>query len=79
MTLPNCIVIEVMRWSHFHNASTKIQINIFIGNDGNLTVAQRKVDRLANQMLIALIFRIDHDSNVAQQGFWAGGCDGEMT
>ena len=78
MTLSNGIVIEVVCWCHFDNTRTKIQINIFISNNGDLTVTQRKVDRLANQMLVAFVCWVDHDGNVTEQGFRASGGNCEM-
>ena len=53
----------------------KSDVDVIIGNHRNLAVTQREFDGLANQMLVAYVFRMDHHSDVAQHGFRAGGGD----
>ena len=77
MTLPDLIVIEIMRWGNFHATSTEFPINISIGNNRNGSFTQRQAHMASNQMLIAQIFGMHSNSHVPQHGLRARGGDNQ--
>ena len=73
VALADGIVVLVMRRGDFHHAGAKGLVNVVVGDDGHAASAQRQVDVLANQMQVALVFRVHHHRHVAQQGLGPGG------
>ena len=49
------VVVKVVGACDFDAAGTKGLIHKTIGNDWNLTIAQRQIDHFADQMLVALV------------------------
>ncbi len=78
VALSNRIVIEIMRRGNLHAASAEGHIDVIVGNNRNDPSHQRQGNRLANQMLVTLIFRIHRHGGIAQHGFRAGGGHGQM-
>ena len=56
-------------------AGSELFVYICIGDNRNLTVRQRKLQHLSDQILIALVIRIDCHSGITQQSLRTGGCD----
>ncbi len=79
VTLSHRIVVEVMRRSDFHHAGAEFLVHIFVGDDGDVAVAQRQFHLLADEVFVALVFRMHHHRHVAEHGLGAGGGDGEMS
>jgi hypothetical protein len=77
LALAHGVVVGVVRGRHLHHAGAKGFIHIGIGNDGDGAVAQRQHHLLANQVLVALVFGVNHHRHVAQHGFRAGGGHGQ--
>ena len=75
VTLPHNVVVEIVRGRDFYAASAESWIDIFIGDDGNSAIAQWQLQTPADQVLVAHIFRMYRDSNVAEQRFRACGGD----
>ena len=75
MSLPDLKVIRVMRRCDLYAAGTISHVNVFIGNDRDLTACAGKCDLLADEILVAFIFRIHSDSGIARDGFRTGGRD----
>ena len=65
------IVIRVVSRRYLHTTSTEFFIHHEIGNDRYLAVHDGKHDRLAHQVLIALILRADRDARIAEHGLRA--------
>ena len=77
MALANRIVIKVMRGCDLDAAGTKFQIDIAVGDDGDFTIGQRQLHHLADQVLIARVFRMHHHGGIAEHGFRARGGDSQ--
>ena len=75
MSLSDLKVIRIMRRCDLYAAGTISHVNVFIGNDRDLTAGAGKCDLLADEILVALIFRIHSDSSIARDGFRTGGRD----
>ncbi len=67
------VVVLVVRRRDLDHAGAEFLVHIVVGNDGDLAAHQRQGHGLADQMLVALVFRVDHHGHVAQHGFRAGG------
>ncbi len=74
MSLADLKVIRVMRRCDLYAAGTISHVNVFIGNDRDLTAGAGKCDLLADD-LVAFIFRIHSDSGIARDGLRTGGRD----
>ena len=73
MSLPHCIVIEVMSRGNLDAAAAKLRVHIVIDNYGNAAAHQGQFYKLASQALVARVIRVHRDGSVAQHGFWPGG------
>ena len=73
VALADRIVVEVVCRGDFDHAGTEFAVHVVVGDDWNLTVGQRQLHGLADQMRVAFVFRMHHHRGVAEQGFRAGG------
>jgi len=71
-------VVEVVRRGDLDAAGAEGGVDVLVGNDRNVPVAQRQAHGLADQVPVALVVRVHRDGAVAEQGFRARGGDGEM-
>ncbi len=69
------VVVEVVRAGDFHAARAEIALDEAIGDDGNLAVAQRQIDILADELGVAFIFWMHRQRAVGHHGFGPGGGD----
>jgi hypothetical protein len=53
---------------HLHHAGAELAVDVFVGDDGDVAVHQRQLHRLADQVAVALVFRVHHHGDVAQHG-----------
>ena len=72
MTLSYLIIIGVMGRCDLNHACSLGHIRVLIRDNRDLPVCQRKVNHLANQMLIPLILRIDRHGRIAQHRLRTG-------
>ena len=72
------IVVRVVCRCDFDNAGTKFHVNILVADNRDFSVEQRQYDIFANQVLIALILRVDRYCGIAQHGFRTGGCQNNI-
>ncbi len=79
VALPHLPVVEVVGRGDLHHAGAELPIDIVVGDDGNAAFRHRQAHRLADQVGVTLVGRVHRHGGVAQQGFRAGGGDGEMT
>ena len=77
MTLTDSVVVEIVRWRDFQCAGSELRIGVFVGDDRDVAVAQWQNHLFANEFLIAHIVRMHTDCHIAEQGFGAGGGDGD--
>ena len=73
MTLANGKVIEVMSRRNFHATGTKLAIHVFVSNHRDFTIAQRKLEHLAHQVLVAFIFGVNGYGLVTEKRFRTSG------
>ena len=66
VALPHLKVVGVVRGRNLHHAGSKLRIDIVVGNHRNLPVQDRQDDRFADQILVALVARVDRHGGVAQ-------------
>ena len=72
------IVVRVVAGRHLDAAGAEIELDIIIGHDGQLAAHERQDRRLADEVLVALVRRVDRDAGVAEHGLRTGGGDGEI-
>src|SRR5690606_23188570 len=78
VALAHFIVVEVVGWGDLHAASTKLAVDIVVGDDGDQAVDQRQQHMAADQVAVAFVFRVHGDGGVAQHGFRSGGGDHQV-
>ncbi len=59
-------VVEIVRRRDLDRAGAEFAIDVFIGDDRNLAAGQWQRQHLADQRLIALVFRMHRDGDVAE-------------
>jgi len=70
------VVVEVVRAGDLHAARAEGGVDEIIRDDGDVAVAQRQLDFLADQVLVARIVRVHAQRAVGQHRFRAGRGDG---
>ncbi len=78
MALSYRVVVEVVRRRDLHHAGPELAVHILVGNDRNVAITQRQFDAPADQVLIALVFGMDHHRDIAEHGLGAGSGNGQM-
>ena len=76
MTLSYLKVIRVMRRSDLNYTGTEIDINIIVGNNGDLTTYKRKDQHLADDILISLVLGIYCYSSITEKCL--GSCSSKL-
>ena len=69
VTQADLIVVRIVARGHLHAAGAEVFFDVFVRHDRQLAPHQRENGRLADQMRIALILRMDGDARIAQHGF----------
>ena len=77
VALAHGVVVLVVCRRDLDHAGAERAVHVVVGDDRDLAADQRQGDGLADQGLVALIFGVDHDGNVAKHGFGAGGGHGQ--
>lgn len=73
VALADGIVVVVVRGRDLDHAGAEFLVDVVVGNDGNQPVHQRQLHALADQVLVALVFGVDHHGRVAEHGLGARG------
>ena len=71
VTFTQSIIIEVVAGGDLDAAGAEFRVDVVIGDDGYPSIAKRKQDFLADQMLISLIGWIHRDGGISQHGLWS--------
>ena len=66
MALADLKVVRVVRGCDLDGSGTEFHIDILVGDDRDLLVDKRKDDHLPDQILVALIVRMDGDRRIAE-------------
>src|SRR5690606_241847 len=69
VALADLVVVEVVRRGDFHAAGTELRIDVAVGDDRDAAVTKRQLDFLADEVLVALVFRVDGYGGITEQGF----------
>ena len=72
MTLTNLEIVRVMCRCNLNNTGSFFHICVLIANDGDGTVHDGKHNLLADQILVARIFRINCNCSITQHGLRTG-------
>ena len=75
MSLPDFVVVVVMVGGDFDDTGAEVHIDIVVGDDFNGFFYSFNLNCFADILLIAFVFRIDGDGDVAEDGLGAGGGD----
>ena len=78
MAQADLVVVRVVAGRHLDAAGAEIELDVIVGHDGQLTAHERQDRRLADEVLVALVRRVDRDTGVAKHGLRPGGGDGEV-
>ncbi len=73
VALAHRIVVVVVRGRDLHHAGAEGLVDVVVGDHRDQPVDQRQAHLLADQRLVALVFRMDHHGRVAEHGLGPGG------
>jgi hypothetical protein len=77
VALADGVVVEVVGRGDLDDAGAELAVDVVVGDDRDVALAQGQAHRLADQVGVALVFRVHHHGHVAEHGLGAGGGDGE--
>ena len=78
VALADFVVVEVVGRGHLHAAGTEFRVAVVVGDDRDAATHQWQLDKLADQRLIAFVFRVNRNCAVTQHGFRASGGDDQI-
>ena len=70
-------VVGIVRGRDFHDAGAEFAVDVGVRDDRNFAIHQRQHHALADEVLVALVLRMNGDGGVAEHGFRARGGDHE--
>ena len=73
MPLAHGVVVEVVGWRDLHAARAECRVDIVVRNDRNLAAHQGQANHLADEGLVAGVFRVHGHGLIAQHGLWSCG------
>jgi hypothetical protein len=68
MTQPDLEVVGIVRRRHFHETRPELRIDELIRDDGDLALGQRQAHRLADQVLVPVVLRMNSHGGIAEHG-----------
>ena len=78
VALAHFVVVEVVGRGDLHAAGAEFAVDVLVGDDRDVPADDRQFGELADQLGVALVFRVHRDRGVAQQGFRTGGGDHQV-
>ena len=78
MALTHLEVVRVVAGRDLNTARTEFHINVLITENRDFAVHDRQDAGLANQVLVALVVRVDGNTGIAHEGFRTGGRDHQI-
>ena len=72
VALAHLKVVGVVSRRDLDAAGPEFLIDVRVGDDRDLAVRQRQLQRLADDVGVALVVRIDRHGRIAKQGLWTG-------
>ncbi|KAG1458113.1 hypothetical protein G6F57_014757 [Rhizopus arrhizus] len=72
------VIVEVVRRGDLDHAGAERTVDVVVGDHRHAAAGQRQHHALADQVRIALVFRVHHHRGITQQGFRAGGGDHQL-
>ena len=73
MALTHLEVVRVVARRNLNTAGAELHINVLVTEDRNLAVHDREDAGLADQVLVALVIRVDSNAGIAHEGLRTGG------
>ena len=73
------IVVEIVGRGYLDDAGAEFAVHVVVRYDRNLAPGQGQFHHAADQVLVALILRVDGHGGVAEHGFRPGGRHGQVT
>ena len=71
--LADVVIVRIMGRGDLERTGAKLAVHVFIGDHRDLAAQHRHQHLLADELLVALILRMDCHGGIAQDGFRAGG------
>ena len=71
-------VVEIMCRGYLDRARARFRIRMKVTNDRNTATDKRQHDILADQVLVARVFRVHGNGGIAQHRFRARGCNDDI-
>ena len=79
MSLAHFVVIRVMRGRDFYGAGAEFRLNVVVSKYGDLTIDNWQDNAMADEVGVALVFRMYGDAGVAQHGLGPSGGDDDRS
>ena len=73
VTLTHLEVVRVVARRNLDAAGAELHVNVLVAEDRDLAVHDREDAGLADEMLVALVVRVDRDAGIAHEGLRTGG------
>jgi len=78
MALADFVVVEIVGRGDFHAAGAEFRIAVIVSDDRDAATNQWQLNKLADQGLVAFVFRVYRNGSVAEHGFWTGGSNHQV-
>ena len=78
MALTHLEVVRVVARRNLNTAGAELHVNVLVTENRNLAVHDREDAGLADQMLVALVVRVDGNAGIAHEGLRTGGRNNEV-
>ena len=78
VVLADGVIVGVVGGCDLERAGTEGAVDIFIRNHGNAPAQDGHQHVLADVLLVAFVLGVDGYGSIAQNGFRAGGCHGDV-
>ena len=69
------VVVGVMSRGDLYNAGSEVHFNILVGDDRYLSVGERQLHGLADNVLVSLVVRVNRNRRIAEKRFGTRGGD----
>ena len=78
VALTHLEVVRVVARRNLDAAGAELHVDVLVAEDRDLTVHDREDAGLADQVLVALVVRVDRDAGIAHEGLRTGSCNDQI-
>ncbi len=78
VTFANFEIVEIVSGGNLDGTGTVCGVGVFVGNNRDDAVGKRELEETANEILVALVIRIDGDGDITEDGLGASGGDDNL-